>query len=274
MSIHVQDELISLILRQFSWAPNPHWKKFYASRDDIHDYVGRVSRQHDLEKYIQLSHKVTKAVWNEQKQLWELAVCKTDGRELVISSPGCFVGETNQTMSVECDILINATGYFNDWKWPAIPGREDFRGNLLHSAAWPEGADKSIDGKVVALIGNGSSGIQILPSIIDKVEKVYVHIRSPTWVTTGLAERFAGPGGSNLVFSEDQKQKWIDNPDEYLEYRKQVEDSMSSRFRLYMKGSKVQEVARKFSEEQMISKLEKGGRPDLVKFLLPTFEVG
>ena len=126
----------------------------------------------------------------------------------------------------------------------------------------------------MALIGNGSSGIQILPSIIDKVEKAIVYIRSPTWVTTWLAERFAGPGGSNLVFSEEQKQKWVDNSDEYLEYRKQVEDSMSARFRLYMKGSKIQEVARKFSEHQMISKLEKGGRPDLVKFLLPTFEVG
>ncbi|KAF5988509.1 sterigmatocystin biosynthesis monooxygenase stcW [Fusarium coicis] len=259
---------------QFSWAPNPHWKKFYASRDDIYDYVKKLARQHDLEKFIKVSHKVTKAVWNEVKQLWEVSLCKTDGREMVISSAGVTDGETNEIICDECDILINATGFFNNWKWPNIPGREHFQGNLLHSAAWPDDADTKIDGKVVALIGNGSSGIQILPSIINKARKVYVHIRSATWVTTGLAERFAGPGGSNLTFSPEQKQRWAENPEEYLQYRKEVEESMSSRFRLYMKGSKIQEAARKFSEQSMIDKLEKGERPDLVKFLLPKFEVG
>lgn len=206
--------------------------------------------------------------------MWEVTVRKTDGRDLVISSPGITDGETDETTTTDCDILINASGFFNKWKWPSIPGRETFGGKLLHSAAWPDDADQSIDGKVVGLIGNGSSGIQLLPGIIDRVKKVYFYIRSPTWVTTGLAENLAGPGGTNLVYSEEQKKAWADDADEYLKYRKKVEDSMSSRFRLYIKGSKIQDAARKFSAEQMITKLEKGGRPDLIKFLLPTFEVG
>jgi hypothetical protein len=145
---------------------------------------------------------------------------------------------------------------------------------MFHSAAWPKDAEKGLDGKTVALIGNGSSGIQILPAIIDRVQKVYVHIRSATWVTTGLAEKFAGPNGGNLVFSEEQKRRWAEHPEEYLQYRKEVEDSMSSRFRLYMAGSKIQEAARKFSIEQMTNKLTKGGKPELTKILLPTWEVG
>ncbi|EXJ70138.1 uncharacterized protein A1O5_07211 [Cladophialophora psammophila CBS 110553] len=247
---------------QFSWAPNPYWKSFYADRSDIHNYIQAVADQ------------VTKAEWNEVKQRWQVTVRKTDGRDIAISSPGITEGEIEETINTECDILINAAGFFNNWKWPAIPGRESFQGTIFHSAAWPKDAEKSLDGKTVALIGNGSSGIQILPAIIDRVSKIYVHIRSPTWVTTGLAEKFAGPNGSNLVFSEEQKKRWAENGGEYLEYRKQVEDSMSSRFRLYMAGSKIQEAARKFSTEQMTDKLTRGGRSQLTKLLLPTFEVG
>jgi cation diffusion facilitator CzcD-associated flavoprotein CzcO len=51
------------------------------------------------------------------------------------------------------DFLINASGILNSWKWPAIPGIESFRGNLVHSAAWDEKLD--LTGKHVGLIGNG-----------------------------------------------------------------------------------------------------------------------
>lgn len=53
----------------------------------------------------------------------------------------------------QCDILINATGVLNNWKWPDIPGLQDFRGELLHSANWD--SNVSLDGKTVGLIGNG-----------------------------------------------------------------------------------------------------------------------
>ncbi|KAI1043520.1 hypothetical protein LB505_010167 [Fusarium chuoi] len=79
---------------------------------------------------------------------------------------------------------------------------------MLHSAAWPEDADKDIKGKTVALIGNGSSGVQILPAILDDAEKIYVHIRSPTWITTNFASKFAGPGVSNYDYPEEQKAAW------------------------------------------------------------------
>lgn len=51
----------------------------------------------------------------------------------------------------------------SNWKWPEIPGLHDFQGDLVHSANWPEKFDDT--GKTVALIGNGSSGVQILPEI-------------------------------------------------------------------------------------------------------------
>lgn len=42
---------------------------------------------------------------------------------------------------------------------PDIPGLHDFKGTLLHSAHWDESA--VYKGKRVAVIGTGSSGIQV-----------------------------------------------------------------------------------------------------------------
>lgn len=49
------------------------------------------------------------------------------------------------------------------WKWPDIQGLHEFQGDLVHSANWPQ--EFNYDGKRVAVIGNGSSGIQIVPAI-------------------------------------------------------------------------------------------------------------
>jgi cation diffusion facilitator CzcD-associated flavoprotein CzcO len=53
--------------------------------------------------------------------------------------------------------------YDSNWKWPQIPDLQDFKGELIHSADWPENFVYS--GKKVAIIGNGSSGVQIVPTL-------------------------------------------------------------------------------------------------------------
>jgi cation diffusion facilitator CzcD-associated flavoprotein CzcO len=68
----------------------------------------------------------------------------------------------------------------NQWKWPDIPGLHDFKGKLVHSAGYDP--TYPITGKRVALIGAGSSGIQILPSIQPIVKRVDHYMRSRTWI--------------------------------------------------------------------------------------------
>jgi hypothetical protein len=229
-----------------------------------------VADQHNLRQYVKHSHKVVGAKWIEERQKWQVQVVRTDGRDLVVSNRETREGEVGIPFVDECDVLINAAGCFNDWKWPNIIGRERFQGQLLHSASWPK--DATMKGKTVALIGNGSTGVQILPSILDEVEKVYVHIRSKTWITAGFAQRFAGPNGSNVIFSEEQKKAWEQNPDEYLNYRKEVESELNSRFKLYLKDTREQKEAREFSIKQMSEKL--AGKPEIIDNLLPEFAVG
>jgi cation diffusion facilitator CzcD-associated flavoprotein CzcO len=77
-------------------------------------------------------------------------------------------------------VLIAASGILNWWKWPDIPGFHDFKGHKVHSAKWDHSYD--VTGKKVALIGGGSSGIQILPNIQPKVERCDHYMRGKTWI--------------------------------------------------------------------------------------------
>lgn len=55
------------------------------------------------------------------------------------------------------------TEYSSNWKWPEVPGLNTFQGELVHTANWPR--DFDFANKTVAVVGNGSSGIQVLPAI-------------------------------------------------------------------------------------------------------------
>jgi hypothetical protein len=84
------------------------------------------------------------------------------------------------------------------WQWPKdIKGIDRFKGIKAHTAAYPD--DLDIKGKRVAVVGTGSSGIQLITKIQPDVEKLYTWIRSPTWTTSGFAQAHAGPNGANML---------------------------------------------------------------------------
>lgn len=66
-------------------------------------------------------------------------------------------------------------GVLNTWKWPSIKGLKSFRGDLCHTVRWPK--ELETKGKKVAVIGSGSSGIQLLAHIQPEAEKIYHWIR-------------------------------------------------------------------------------------------------
>ena len=77
-------------------------------------------------------------MWNNQKNGYDIKV-----RDIA----------TGNTVDDFADVLINASGVLNHWKWPAIPGIEKYKGTLLHTADWD--SNVSLKGKHVGLIGNG-----------------------------------------------------------------------------------------------------------------------
>jgi len=255
---------------QLSWAPNPRFSSFYAAAPEIQTYVEKVADQHGLRKYIKTSHKVIHAQWVDEKQKWEVTVVKTDGSDVALSMPGSHDCEVGEPWTVECDFFINGSGLANNWKWPEIRGRESFKGDMLHTASWPKKHD--FTGQTVSLIGNGSSGVQVLPHIVKQADKVYVHIRNGTWFTVGFASKFAGPDGGNLEFTEEQKDTWTKNPEEYYRYRKLIEQELNARFKTNLRGSKEQALAREFCLKEMSKQL--ASKPELLKAITPEFPVG
>ena len=242
--------------------------------EDIRAYIDAVADQHGLRRYVKTGHKATNVQWDEDRQTWTLTVNKTDGRNLVVSSPAVTEGETDTSFTDECDVLINCSGFFNIWKWPEVADRTKFLGDLLHTAAWPDNTDHSLDGRTVALIGNGSSGVQVLPAIIDRVKKVYVHIRSPTWVTSNFAAKHADPGGMDYDYGEEQKAAWAADPASYFESRQEIETELNARFGICIDHTPEQKAARDSSVNGMTTKLKAGGREDLLRAMLPDFAVG
>merc|ERR1711969_346985 len=95
---------------------------------------------------------------------------------------------TGEIYAPEFDVVITAIGRFNAWKLPDYPGIKEYQGHLRHSSAWDPKFDPT--GKNVAVIGNGASGIQVVPNIQPLVKHLDHYARSPTWI----AGSFGGEG--------------------------------------------------------------------------------
>lgn len=71
---------------------------------------------------------------------------------------GARRGPSSPRLTVSADSRRNS-----NWKWPDVDGLDSFQGTLIHTARWPKDFDHS--GKTIAVIGNGSSGMQVLPEL-------------------------------------------------------------------------------------------------------------
>ncbi|CAK7232829.1 hypothetical protein SBRCBS47491_008401 [Sporothrix bragantina] len=232
----------------FSWEPKPDWTAVYAGSSEIQTYFKGFATKHNLWQYISVRQQVTRASWNDGTGEWTVDVLDVD---------------TNTTTQHVCDIFVNASGILNNWRWPDIAGLQDFKGTLLHSANYDTSVD--LTGKRVGLIGNGSSGIQILPAIRPVAAHVTTFIRSSTWVTPLR-------GFGQHVYSAEERQAFEHEPGALLEWRKNAETNVNRIFPMFLKGSKMQETTRKAVTKQMQEKLQNA--PELQEKLIPDWAFG
>ncbi|KIX92238.1 uncharacterized protein Z520_11984 [Fonsecaea multimorphosa CBS 102226] len=91
-----------------------------------------------------------------------------------------------QEWEEDCGLLLNGCGFLNAWKWPDIPRLHSFKGDLFHTATYNEGFD--LRGKFVAVIGNGSSGVQAVAEVYKHASKLVTWVRSPTWIIAAIGQ--------------------------------------------------------------------------------------
>ena len=144
----------------FSFNLNPNWKRSYAPQPEILEYMRATVDKLDLWPMIQLNTGVTEARWHDETGKW--MVSTTTGETLV------------------ADVVISAQGMFGDVKWPDIPGRDFFSGDLVHTGEWPHELD--IANKRVAVIGGAASAVQSIPEIAKLASQLTSYQRSPQWV--------------------------------------------------------------------------------------------
>ncbi len=151
---------VPVALYQFSFAQSINWTSAYPQGAEIQAYAEELTDRYQLRPNITLSDEAVRAVWSEQAKAW--TVTSASGKE------------------VKGDVLIGALGQLNRPNWPAIPGKDRFDGDVLHSAAWDHLVD--LTGKRVGVIGSAASAVQIIPEIAKQASHLTVFQRSPNWV--------------------------------------------------------------------------------------------
>jgi cyclohexanone monooxygenase len=144
-----------------------HWTERYASQPEILRYINHVADRFDLCRDIQLSTRVTEAVFDEDTARWTIRTDRGD--------------------EVSAGFCVMATGCLSEPQLPPpFPGIEAFEGSWYHTGRWPhEGVD--FTGQRVAVIGTGSSAIQSIPLIAKQAKHLTVFCSA--------GDRNAGPVG-------------------------------------------------------------------------------
>jgi cation diffusion facilitator CzcD-associated flavoprotein CzcO len=138
------------------------WQEQFAAQPEIERYLNNVVDRFDLRRSIRFDAKVTSAVYDESSGKWIVVV--GDGTEL------------------RTHFLVAATGVLSMPYFPDVPGREEFRGESYHTGLWPTTRVDFAD-KHVAVIGTGSSGVQLIPAIAGEVASLTVYQRTANWCT-------------------------------------------------------------------------------------------
>lgn len=145
---------------QFSFAPNPNWSHIWADGPEIQRYHRDVVDRYALDRYLRLDTEVISAVYDELNTRW--TVTTSDGDTLT------------------ADFLICATGVLHHPHIPALPGLDQFSGTVVHTARWNDELDTT--GARVAVIGSGSTGVQVVSALQHTAATVVHFARSPQWI--------------------------------------------------------------------------------------------
>jgi cation diffusion facilitator CzcD-associated flavoprotein CzcO len=160
-----------------------HWSERYASQPELLRYANHVADRFDLRDAIRLNTRVTGAHFDHDSRRW-----------LVHCGDG-------QTMNAR--FIVLASGPLSAPSTPDFSGLENFEGTVLHTARWPhEPVDFS--GRRVAVIGTGSSGVQVAPQIAKQAAQLTVFQRTAAYVVP------AHNGPLDPAFEERVKSEYAD----------------------------------------------------------------
>ncbi|MGH2712484.1 MAG: flavin-containing monooxygenase [Thermoleophilaceae bacterium] len=150
-------------LYSFSFARKSDWTTAYPMREQILDYLRDCARRYGVLSHTRLGCELLDATWDPERSRWEIE-----------TSTGRLSGR----------VLVAAPGLLSEPWVPELPGLERFAGTMFHTANWDH--DHDLTGRRVAVLGTGATAVQVVPSIREQVDRLFVFQRTPPWVIPHL----------------------------------------------------------------------------------------
>lgn len=184
--------------------------------------------------------------------------------------------------------------HISTFQWPNIAGIEKFKGQRVHSANWDHDYDYS--NKRIAVIGNGSSGVQIVPQLVKLPgTSVTNFCRGPSWIYYRVPPSQhlgkSGKTGKNPTYSEEEKTNFTIAPEKMRDHRRDMIRRTNKAFRMvryidyplgsciepestqqFIKDSEANKEAMEIARAQMSERL--GHDPRLCEMLIPKWSLG
>ena len=174
----------SSFMYQFKFEKNYPWSEYFASQAETKSYLKYIVNKFELIADCEFNTEVTTAEWDENQAVWHVTMRSADGRERQMSP----------------NFIVSASGLFSTPNLPNIPGIEKFGGAMFHTSQWDHNFD--FRGTRVALIGTGSSGVQLMPALAREAGKLTVFQRTANWLAETPRYRDRVPPESRLLFEK------------------------------------------------------------------------
>jgi monooxygenase len=154
-------------------------------------YLRETITENGLDAHIRYHHRVLAASWSTADARWTVDVERTD---------------TGERLQLSAGWLFCAGGYYryDEGFTPVFPGRERFRGPIVHPQHWPENLDYA--GKRVLVIGSGATAVTLVPAMAETAGHVTMLQRTPSYVlpvprNDALADRLRALLGEERAFA-------------------------------------------------------------------------
>jgi cation diffusion facilitator CzcD-associated flavoprotein CzcO len=142
----------------YSFEPNLDWSRRFSPGPEILAYFQHVAEKYGLLPHIAFDSKITGARYEQGR--WSI--------------------ETSRGEKTAVDVLVTASGALHQWRYPEIDGLEKFEGAKFHSAAWDHGV--KLEGKRIGVVGNGSSGVQMMAPLSEVASHLTMFQRTAQWI--------------------------------------------------------------------------------------------
>src|SRR3954452_3418633 len=145
-------------LYTFAGHRHPGWRRWLPGWQEILDYHRDVATCTGLREHTRFNTEVVGANWT--------------GTDWEIETAG---GDTERFR-----VLVCATGFLHHPRIPDFEGLGEFAGELVHSARWRD--DIVTEGRRVGVVGNGSTGVQLVGALGGIASHVTMFQRTPQWI--------------------------------------------------------------------------------------------